>query len=141
MRAELTPRNSRIPLQITTFVTVPAEAAEVGSGGLASRRGPSTGLAYVATADPRFRRTERLRLEVPLASDGFTGAGRLLNREGRATPLIVAFSTRTDESTKQQFVVAEVVLAPLAEGEYIVELSLTKGWTTDFLTYGFQIVP
>jgi hypothetical protein len=48
-----------------------------------SRRGPSTGLAYVATADPRFRRTERLRIEVPLAGEGFAGIGRLLTREGR----------------------------------------------------------
>ena len=35
VRAELTPRNGRLPLQVTTFATVPAEAAEVGTGGLA----------------------------------------------------------------------------------------------------------
>ena len=75
VRAELTARNGRLPIQVTTFATVPADAAEVGTGGLAARRGPSTGLAYVATADPRFRRTERLRLEVPLADAGFAGAG------------------------------------------------------------------
>jgi hypothetical protein len=119
---------------------VPAEAAEVGTGGLAARRGPSTGLAYVATADPRFRRTERLRLEVPLAGDGFTGAGRLLTREGQATPLIVSYSSRTDEATKQAFGVADVTLAPLAEGEYVVELSLTKGAKTEVVTYGFRII-
>ena len=34
---------------------------------------------------------------------------------------------RTDETTKQQFGVADVTLAPLAEGEYVLELSLTKG--------------
>jgi VWFA-related protein len=140
VRAELTPRTARVPLQITTFVTVPADASEVGSGGLALRRGPSTGLAYVATADPRFRRTERLRLEVPLAGEGFTGAGRLLNREGQATPLIVSFATRLDDATKQQFGVAEVVLAPLAEGEYVVEVSLTKGGKTDVVSYGFRII-
>jgi VWFA-related protein len=140
VRAELTPRNGRLPLQVTTFATVPAEAAEVGTGGLASRRGPSTGLAYVATADPRFRRTERLRLEVPLASEGFTGTGRLLTREGQATPLIVAVSMRTDEATKQQFGIADVTLAPLAEGEYVLELSLTKGGKTEVVTYGFRIV-
>ena len=127
VRAELTPRNGRIPLQVTTFATVPAEAAEVGTGGLAARRGPSTGLAYVATADPRFRRTERLRLEVPLAGEGFTGTGRLLTREGQPTPLIVAFSTRTDEATKQQFGVADVTLAPLAEGEYVARVVVDEG--------------
>jgi hypothetical protein len=36
--------------------------------------------------------------------------------------------------------VADVTLAPLAEGEYVVELSLTKGGKTDTVTYGFRIV-
>ena len=83
VRAELTPRNGRVPIQVTTFATVPPETAEVGTGALASRRGPSTGLAYIGTADPRFRRTERLRLEVPLVGEGFTATGRLLTREGQ----------------------------------------------------------
>jgi len=140
VRAELTPRNGRSAIQITTFATVPADAAEVGTGGLAARRGPSTGLAYVATADSRFRRTERLRLEVPLAGEGFTGSARLLTRDGQATPLIVSFSERTDEATKQQFGVADVTLAPLAEGEYVIEISLTKGGKTEVITYGFRLV-
>ena len=140
VRAELTARNGRLPIQVTTFATVPADTAEVGTGGLAARRGPSTGLAYMATADPRFRRTERLRIEVPIAEAGFVGAGRLLTREGQATPLIVSYSARTDETSKQQFGVADVTLAPLAEGEYVLELSLTKGGKTEVVTYGFRII-
>jgi hypothetical protein len=77
---------------------------------------------------------------VPLAGEGFTGTGRLLTREGQATPLIVSYSARTDDATKQQFGVADVTLAPLAEGEYIVELSLTKGAKTDVVSYGFRII-
>jgi len=141
VRAELTARNGRLPMQVTTFATVPADTAEVGTGALAARRGPSTGLAYVATADPRFRRTERLRLEVPLAGDGFTGTGRLLTRDGQATALVVGFTTRTDEATKQQFGVADVMLAPLAEGEYVIELSITKNGKTDVVSYGFRLIP
>jgi VWFA-related protein len=141
VRAELTARNGRLPIQVTTFTTVPAESAEVGTGGLASRRGPSTGLAYVATADPRFRRTERVRIEVPLAGEGFSGAGRLLNRDGQATPLVVTYSSRADEATKQQFGVAEVALAPLAAGEYVLELSLTKDGKTEVVAYGFRVIP
>jgi hypothetical protein len=141
VRAELTARNGRLPIQVTTFATVPADTTDVGSGGLAARRGPSTGLAYVGTADPRFRRTERLRLEVPLASDGYTGTGRLLTREGQATALIVAFSTRTDEATKQQFGVADLTLAPLAEGEYVMELSIARNGKTEVVSYGFRIIP
>jgi len=141
VRAELTSRGSRAPLQITTFVTVPPDNADVATGGLALRRGPSTGLNYVPTADPRFRRTERLRLEVPIAADGFTGSGRLLTASGQPTPIIVAFTTRTDEATKQQFGVADLTLAPLAESDYVVELSLTRNGKTETVNYGFRIVP
>jgi len=122
-------------------VTVPPDNADVATGGLALRRGPSTGLNYVPTADPRFRRTERLRLEVPIAADGFTGSGRLLTASGQPTPIIVAFTTRTDEATKQQFGVADITLAPLAESDYVVELSLTRNGKTETVNYGFRIVP
>lgn len=141
VRTELTPRNSRLPIQATTLATVPPDTAEVGTGALASRRGPSTGLSYIGTADPRFRRTERLRVEVPLAGDGFTGTGRLLTREGQPTPLVVSFSARTDATTQQQFGVADVTLSALAEGEYVLELSLMKNGTTELVSYGFRIVP
>lgn len=141
VRAELTARNGRLPIQVTTFATVPADTADVGSGGLAARRGPSTGLAYVGTADARFRRTERLRLEVPLAGEGYTGTGRLLTREGQATVLVVGFTTRTDEATKQQFGVADLTLAPLAEGEYVMELSIARNGKTEVVSYGLRIIP
>ncbi|HYB97336.1 MAG TPA: VWA domain-containing protein [Vicinamibacterales bacterium] len=141
VRAELTARGGRLPIQVTTFATVPAEGLQVGSGALASRRGPSTGLAYVPTADPRFRRTERLRMEVPLAGEEFAGTGRVLTREGQPMPLVVSYSTRTDAASKQLFAVADVALAPLAAGEYVLELSLTKDGRTDTVSYGFRIIP
>jgi VWFA-related protein len=141
VRAELTPRSGRTPIQVTTFTIVPADAAEVGSGALALRRGPSTGLAYVPTADPRFRRTERLRIEIPIAGEGFTGSGRLLTREGSPTPLVVTVGTRTDAATGRSFAVAEVTLAPLAAGEYVLEASLVKNGKTEIVTYGFRIIP
>jgi hypothetical protein len=130
-----------LPIQVTTFATVPADTAEVGTGLLASRRGPSTGLAYVGTADPRFRRTERLRVEVPLSGDGFAATGRLLTREGSATALVVPFTTRVDEATKQQFGVADLTLAPLAEGEYVLELALVRNGKTEIVSYGFRMIP
>ena len=141
VRAELTARNGRLPLQVTTFATVPADTADVGTGLLAARRGPSTGLAYIGTADPRFRRTERLRLEVPLVGEGFTATGRLLTREGSLTPLIVSYSARTDDATQQRFGVADVTLAPLAEGEYVLEVSIMKNGKTDVVSYGFRVIP
>jgi hypothetical protein len=141
VRAELTARNGRIPVQVTTFATVPPDEAEVGTGLLASRRGPSTGLVYVGTADPRFRRTERLRVEVPLIGEGFTPTGRLLTREGHSTPLIVSYTTRIDTARNEKFGVADVTLAPLAAGEYVLELALAKNGKTDTVSYGFRIIP
>lgn len=139
VRAELTPRGGRAPLQVTTFATVPQAAALVGTGALALRRGPSTGLAYVPTADPRFRRTERLRIEVPINGDGFTGSGRLLTREGQPLQVVVNHTTRAD--ARGQLAVGEVALAPLAAGEYVLELSLTKDGKTEAVNYGFRIIP
>ena len=141
VRAELMPRGGRTPIQVTTFVSVPPEASEVDNGGLASKRGPSTGLAYMPTADPRFRRTERLRIEVPLAADGFSGTGRLLTATGQPTPVVVTLTTRVDETTKQSYAVGDVTLAPLAVGEYVVELAIVKGGKTETVTYGFRLIP
>ena len=140
VRAELTARGSRLPIQVTTFATVPADSVQVGTAALALRRGPSTGLAYIPTADPRFRRTERLRIEVPVAADGFTGSGRLLTREGKALQVLVKVSTRAD-AKGQRLVVAEAGLAPLAAGEYVLELSLTKDGKTEIVSYGFRLIP
>ena len=139
VRAELTPRGSRSPIQVTTFATVPQATAAVGTGALALRRGPSTGLAYVPTADPRFRRTERLRIEVPISGDGFTGTGRLLTREGQPLKVVVTYTTRTD--ARGPLAVGEVVLAPLAAGEYVFELLLTKHGKTEAVNYGFRLIP
>jgi len=141
VRAELTPRAGRLPIQVSTFVTVPPDTAVVGSAALALRRGPSTGLVYVPTADPRFRRTERLRIEVPLTDAAIQATGRLLTREGAAMPLVVSYSTRVDDAKKQTLAVAEVVLAPLAAGEYVLELAIKKAGEPEIITYGFRIVP
>jgi VWFA-related protein len=140
VRAELLARNSRLPIQVTTFATVPDENVAVGTAALALRRGPSTGLAYMPTADPRFRRTERLRIEVPVAGGEFAGAGRLLTREGMPLEVVVNYSTRAAENG-QQLGVAEAVLAPLAAGEYVLELSLSKDGKTELVAYGFRIIP
>lgn len=135
VRAELMPRTSRLALNVSTATAVPEAGALVGADVLASRRGPSTGLAYVPTADQRFRRTERLRVELPLMTDGVAGIGRVLTREGQALPLVVSYSTTPSAG------IADVTLASLTTGEYVLELTLTKDATAATVTYGFRVVP
>jgi VWFA-related protein len=82
-----------------------------------SRRGPSTGIAWVATADPRFRRQERLRVSVGVPTDAGPVAGTLLDRQGR--PMTVPVKVDQPEPGA---LVAELALAPLAAGDYVVAL-------------------
>jgi VWFA-related protein len=141
VRAELTPRGSRLPLQVSTPVDVAPAEASIGGAALAYRRGPSTGLAYVPTADARFRRTERLRIEIPISGDGITATGRLLSRAGQAMPLAVTYQQRRDDPSGRSFGQAEVILSPLAAGEYVLEVAFAARGQTQTVAYGFRIVP
>ena len=86
------------------------------------RRGPSTGNKAVATADPRFTRAERLILEWP-STDSAPAAAQLLDRTGHPLALPVQVTTRAEPGAAWSWIVAEVVLGPLAPGDYGVEVS------------------
>jgi hypothetical protein len=75
---------------------------------------------------------------VPILSGGeVAAAGRVLTREGQPLPLRVATSERTDEETGARYVIADVTLAPLAQGDFVLELTVGR----DAANYGFRIVP
>jgi VWFA-related protein len=141
VRIEVTPQDGKIPFQTTTDAFVPERDWLLSPSGLTARRGPSTGLQYVPTADARFRRTERLRLEVPRAPGDAQPAAQVLGRDGQPLPLPVALSERDDADSGARMVVVDVTLAPLAQGEYAVEITLAQGERKDIATYAFRIVP
>jgi VWFA-related protein len=86
------------------------------------RRGPTTGIRYMPTADPRFQRTERVRLELPrrAAPAAFTAA--LLDRTG--APLNVAVLTSTRQEGGVVWATIDLALAPLASGDYVVRVQI-----------------
>lgn len=141
VRAQVTPAGGRLPLQLSVGADVPEDGALLGTGPIVLRRGPTTGLAYLPTADPRFRRTERLRLEVPISAEGAALSARLLDREGQAMALPVAVSERAPADDTARAVVADLTLAPLAQGEYVLELDATRDGTRDSVHFAFRIVP
>jgi hypothetical protein len=95
-------------------------AASQASGAVFIRRGPSTGNKEMPTADLRFRRSERMRVEVPSAVD--VTSARLLDRTGKQIAAIpVTASTRTD-ADGTRWATAELLLAPLGPGDYVVEV-------------------
>ena len=90
-------------------------------------RGPSTG-NQVQPADGRiFPRSERIRMEMEAAAGTPVWTGALLDRNGTKTAVPVAAGERTDAATGQRWLTADVTLAPLGPGDYVVELTITVG--------------
>ncbi len=99
------------------------------------RRGATTGNRMLPAADFRFSRTERLRLEVPVGPDVKPGPGRVLDRTGQALQPPVTVGERVDETSGQRWVTADVTLAPLAAGDYAIEVEMiAPGGTRRLLT-------
>jgi VWFA-related protein len=126
---------SDLALTDTVRVVIPDRPAALGEAVL-WRRGPSTGPRYLRTADPRFQRNERLRLEMATSAEGAPTA-RLLDRAGKALQVPVQTSLRADAQTGLRWVVADATLAPLAAGDYAVEVSLGEARQVT----GFRVVP
>jgi VWFA-related protein len=100
------------------------------------RRGPSTGPRYAMTADPRFTRLERVRFEMPTSIAG-VATGRMLDRSGKPMQIPVQITERPDASGAFRWIVAEAVLAPLAAGDYALEVALGDVKQSA----GFKLVP
>ena len=88
---------------------------------LVFRRSAATANREMPTADRRFRRSERLRVE-SLDPDVKTASARLLDRTGKDMPVPVTATVRTD-ADGARWRIAELTLAPLAPGDYVLELS------------------
>ncbi|HEX8031170.1 MAG TPA: VWA domain-containing protein [Vicinamibacterales bacterium] len=131
-------RSSGVP---AAPVILPAGVERIGrrTEMTALRRGPSTGLAYVKATEARFRRTERLRIEVSIPSGASNGAGRVLTMGKQALPLVVSYSAQ--QSNGRTIGIADVILAPLAIGEYELELTYDVDGKTEAAVYSFRIIP
>ena len=105
----------------------------------ALRRGRAQGLAYVRAEQPMFRRTERLRVEMPMPAGAANAAGRVLTTLGQPTALVVSYSTQ--ETNGQVIGIADVTLAPLAVGNYVLELNFDVTGRKESAAYEFRIVP
>jgi VWFA-related protein len=113
-------------MPITETVRVPpaAGAWPVGTPRL-SRKGPGANSPFVPTADARFSRGERLRVEVPAAGAIGAVSGQLLDRAGRLLKLPVECSIRTADEQNAAWAVCDITVAPLAAGDYGVRLEVT----------------
>jgi VWFA-related protein len=107
----------------TTHVTL--AATPKATGAVFFRRGQSTGNREVPTADLRFRRNEQVKVEIP-APDAEAATARLLDRKGQPLNVPVTASVREDEAGNK-WQTAQVTLAPLAPGDYVIEITGAGG--------------
>jgi hypothetical protein len=119
----------------TDTMRITVSAAPQATGAMFFRRGPATANRDIPTADLRFRRSERLRVEVPTPGDNPVAA-RLLDRNGGALPIPIAATIR-DDTDGSRWQSADLSLAPLAPGDYLIELAAGSGRTLA----AFRVIP
>jgi VWFA-related protein len=143
-RASLSPGDYQIlvrakgttaPLSATESVRISVPEMPGASGPLFFRRSVTTGNQPMPTADLRFRRTERLIVEIPTTSAD-AGTAQLLNRLGSPLPVPVATAIRED-ADGSRWRTAQVSLAPLAPGDYVLEQSAGSDKTLS----AFRVLP
>ena len=114
-------------------ISVPA--APQATSALFFRHGPSTANRDMPTADLRFRRSERLRVDVPApGADAITA--RVLDRNGSPISIPVTAVVR-DDPDGSRWQTADVSLAPLAPADYLLELASPAGRTL----LAFRVIP
>lgn len=116
-------------------VRVSVAAAPISAGAVVLRRSVTTGNQPMATADLRFRRTERIIIEVPTTSTD-AGTAQLLSRVGQVMPIPVTAAIR-DDADGSRWRTAQLALAPLAPGDYVVEQSAG----TETTLTAFRVLP
>jgi hypothetical protein len=129
-----------IPVNDVVRVVLPTSPDAVGA--IFVRRGPATANKEMATADLRFRRSEQLRVEIPTGGSAMPSA-RLLDRSGK--PLTVPLTTAVrDDADGSRWQTAQLALAPLAAGDYVIELlggSSGSSVETKRTLVAFRVVP
>lgn len=95
--------------------------------------------ALTPAADGRYRRTERATLEAAL-SDGVAPLGaRVLDRTGKPLNVPVAIRERRDAGGVR-WMAAEMALAPLTDGDYIIELEAMKDAQKEQKLFAIRVV-
>jgi VWFA-related protein len=119
------------------FEMAPAETS-ILSEPMVYRAASSPRAPLQPSADPQFRRTERIHVEWTLTAPLDSRVARLLNRQGDPLPVPVALTERTDGD--RLVLAADLVLAPLAPADYVIEIAAARG--TDKVQHGvaFRIV-
>ena len=125
-------------IRISAAGPAPPSAPCVGTPAL-SRRGPFSGALFQPTADPRFRRQERVRLEVSVSGTVDSVTAQLLDRAGKLMAVPLTQSDR--QAPSGRWLGSELALAPLAPGDYVIQMEVVAGATRQKVVRAIRIVP
>jgi hypothetical protein len=117
----------------TTSVTIQRSTGTLIGDATGYRAASLASSAWRPVAVFQFRRTERLRLEFPILKPLDGQSARLLDRKGQ--PLQVPVTVSAAGPT----LVAEVNLAPLSIGDYLVEVTAAAGDVSDKRFTGIHV--
>jgi VWFA-related protein len=141
VRLRFAPIGGTLPLTDTARVALPS-AETVTAAPRLSRASPVTRQKFVPTADPRYRRNEKVRVEVPIASGATSVKADLLDQTGKvmaAIPVTSALVAPDDAGIG--WATADVALVPLGAGDYIVRVEVVHPDGTVRTLTGFKVVP
>jgi hypothetical protein len=96
---------------------------------LVYRATPSSRSPLIPVAGFEFRRTERVHIDVPLTQPLDRREGRILGRNGQ--PMAVTVTLTEREVDGRMLLGLDTILASLAPGDYVIEITGTAGSATD----------
>jgi hypothetical protein len=90
-------------------------------------------------ADFHFRRTERARFEFATFKTLDRREARLLDRRGQPLAVNIKLSEQPDARSGTRMLAADVVLAPLADGDYVLEIEGGAGTDVERRLVAFRV--
>jgi VWFA-related protein len=133
VRARLTPAAGGVPIADAVKLDLDPALAQP----LLFRRGLSTGNRLQPAAGFQFSRTDRLHLELPIATAA-PGPARLLDRNAQPLQIPVQVGEKTD-ADGQRWLTADATLSALAAGDYVLEVTLTADGTERRVLTGIRV--
>jgi VWFA-related protein len=142
VRVRVTPATGGLPMTETARFDVAAptrsDALMLGQP-IYFRRGTAASAPENATTDRRFRRTERIIIQLSASLAPNKVSGELVDRNGKTMALPVGATVVEKDGVR--WVRAELTLAPLAVGDYVIRITTEQGTQTLHMLAPFRIVP